>query len=396
MTVGAHSGHAATLRDYLNVVRRRKWIILPAVLLVPAAAVAFSLHQQKLYQASAQVLLSTQNLAATLTGTQQTGITQDPTRIAQTQADVARVPAIAQRVVAAFPGTRLTAETFLGASSVSSATNADILTFTVTNHDPLVARELVDAYARDYTVYRRQLDTAAISSALKKIDLRIKQLVKSGGGHTALYGTLVDRQETLATLEALQTSNASVVNTATSATKTQPKTSRNGILGIVLGIVLGIGLAYAYAAYRIGDGPDADDVTSETFERALRYRSSFDPRRGDPAAWLIGIARRCIAGAALHGDTPTDELPDRAGEGHEDDALLRLELRSAVSRLDERDRELLALRYGADLTARQIAELLDLKTNAVEVALHRALDRVRRQLDPGEPEPDPATAPVRV
>ena len=153
---------------------------------------------------------------------------------------------------------------------------------------------------------------------------------------------------------------------------------------------------YAYVAYRIGDGPDADDVTSETFERALRYRSSFDPRRGDAAAWLIGIARRCIADAALHGDTPTDELPERAGEGHEDDALLRLDLRGAVSRLDERDRELLALRYGADLTARQIAELLDLKTNAVEVALHRALDRLRRQLDPGEPEPDPAEAPVRV
>jgi DNA-directed RNA polymerase specialized sigma24 family protein len=41
---------------------------------------------------------------------------------------------------------------------------------------------------------------------------------------------------------------------------------------------------YGYVAYRIGDGPDAEDVTSETFERALRYRSSYDPRRGDPAA----------------------------------------------------------------------------------------------------------------
>jgi len=200
MTAGGHSGHAASLRDYLYVVRRRKWIILQAVVLVPAAAVAFSLHQQKLYQASAQVLLSSQNLASQLTGTQSTGINLQPDRIAQTQADVARVPAIAQRVVAAFPGTGLTAEQLLGASSVSTATNADILTFSVTNHDPLVARELVDACARDYTIYRRQLDTAAISSALKKIDLRIKQLVKSGGGRTALYGSLVDRQETLTTM----------------------------------------------------------------------------------------------------------------------------------------------------------------------------------------------------
>ena len=61
---GGHGGHAATLRDYLQVVRRRKWIILTAVVLVPLAAVAFSLHQQKLYQASAQVLLNSQNLAS--------------------------------------------------------------------------------------------------------------------------------------------------------------------------------------------------------------------------------------------------------------------------------------------------------------------------------------------
>ena len=83
---------------------------------------------------------------------------------------------------------------------------------------------------------------------------------------------------------------------------------------------------YGYVAYRVGDGPDAEDVTSETFERALRYRESFDPRRGEPASWLIGIARRCIADAALRGATPTAEVPERAGEGHEETALQRLEL----------------------------------------------------------------------
>ena len=153
---------------------------------------------------------------------------------------------------------------------------------------------------------------------------------------------------------------------------------------------------YAYVAYRIGDGPDAEDVTSATFERALRYRSSFDPRRGDVVSWLIGISRRCIADAMLGRETPIGDLPDLPGEGHEELALSRLDLRAAVGRLDERDRELLALRYGADLTARQIAELLELKTNAVEVALHRALARLREGLDPPGSEPGRATAPVRV
>ena len=45
---------------------------------------------------------------------------------------------------------------------------------------------------------------------------------------------------------------------------------------------------YAYVAYRIGDGADAEDVTSDTFERALRYRKSFDPSRGEPISWLLG------------------------------------------------------------------------------------------------------------
>src|SRR6266516_1774834 len=173
MTTAGHSAHAATLRDYLQVVRRSKWIILQAVVLVPAAAVAFSLHQQKLFQASARVLLSSQNLAAELTGTQQTGVSIQPDRIAETQAEVARVPTIADRVLRGVPGTGLSIQQFLSQSSVSTATNADVLTFKVANHEPALARRLVDAYARQYTIYRRQLDTSAIQTALKSVETRI-------------------------------------------------------------------------------------------------------------------------------------------------------------------------------------------------------------------------------
>ena len=147
---------------------------------------------------------------------------------------------------------------------------------------------------------------------------------------------------------------------------------------------------YAYAAYRLGDGADAEDVTSETFERALRYRKSFDARRGEPVAWLIGIARRCIADAALRGDVVMEEVPERAGDGHEERTVRRLDLHAAVEQLDERDRELVGLRYGADLTAQQIGVLLELKTNAVEVALHRALGRLRGLME----EPETAAAAV--
>jgi RNA polymerase sigma-70 factor, ECF subfamily len=138
---------------------------------------------------------------------------------------------------------------------------------------------------------------------------------------------------------------------------------------------------YSYVAYRIGDGPDAEDVTSETFERAVRYRKSYDPRKGEPLAWLIGIARRCIEGRPPTLELATDLLDQPDVRELEDETLRRLALSGAVGRLEARDRELIALRYGADLTARQIAGLLDLKTNAVEVALHRALGRLRTSLE---------------
>lgn len=148
---------------------------------------------------------------------------------------------------------------------------------------------------------------------------------------------------------------------------------------------------YGYVAYRIGDGYDAEDITSETFERALRYRDSFDPRRGEPTSWLIGIARRCVSDAASKREQPTDEVPEGMTEGHEETTLRRIGLRGAVSGLDDRSRELVALRFGADLSARQIGELLDIKTNAVEVALHRALTSMRATLEAegastGEPQ----------
>ncbi len=71
-------------------------------------------------------------------------------------------------------------------------------------------------------------------------------------------------------------------------------------------------------------------------------------------------------------------MPETAAPGDlEQEAIQRISLAAEVERLSVRDRELVALRYGADLTAAQIAELLGLTTNAVEVGLHRALARLR-------------------
>lgn len=142
---------------------------------------------------------------------------------------------------------------------------------------------------------------------------------------------------------------------------------------------------YSYVAYRIGDGPDAEDVTSEAFARAVRSRGTYDHRRGAPITWLTAIARSALSDHAQR-PAPIPALPPDAHAAAPQpdmaaEVVERMDMREAVNRLPERDRELIAMRYGADLTVRQIAELLEMTTTAVETALSRALARLRESVD---------------
>lgn len=150
---------------------------------------------------------------------------------------------------------------------------------------------------------------------------------------------------------------------------------------------------YSYVAYRIGEGPDAEDVAADVIERAVRYRDSYDSRKGDPLSWLLGIARRQIGDSASR-VLSLAEPPEVAAPGDlQEETADRLALFAALAVLDDRDRELIALRYGADLSARQIAALLEMRINTVEVALHRALARLRADLQADSAEEATAGLP---
>lgn len=151
---------------------------------------------------------------------------------------------------------------------------------------------------------------------------------------------------------------------------------------------------YRYARWRTGSRQRAEEVVSDVFLEAWRSSESYDPERGSVESWLLGITRNVMrreerAEAREAGRRKAAELDDLASPdpGPEEEALRRRRierLMEAVWELPAADRDLVALAYGADLSRRRIARMLDMSSEAVRVRLHRVLARLRERLERGD------------
>jgi polysaccharide biosynthesis transport protein len=233
----------STLHDYLRVLRRRKWILIPPLVLAPVAAVLSSLGQPVRYEASAQVLVNRQNLPANLLDINDP-TQNDSVRLLTTQAQFARLPAIARRTVNAVGLTNWSASDLLGESRVTSSDNSDFLTFTVSDAIRSRAMLLATTYANQYVAYRQDFERAQLESARRSLRERIRRLRLAGATSSPLYASLVDRADQLAAMEAVAASKGVLVRPATGAGRTTNHVVRNGLFGFVLGLFTAIGLAF--------------------------------------------------------------------------------------------------------------------------------------------------------
>jgi len=139
-------------------------------------------------------------------------------------------------------------------------------------------------------------------------------------------------------------------------------------------------IVYGFLAYRTHDQATAEDLTQATFENALRAWSRFDPRKGSERTWLLAIARNLLIDhhrrdRSSRAEIEEDMLPAVAGP--EDRPMASHEIADALGRLSDRDREVIALRFGGDLTGPEIAELLGLTLANVQQILSRSLRKLR-------------------
>jgi RNA polymerase sigma factor (sigma-70 family) len=144
---------------------------------------------------------------------------------------------------------------------------------------------------------------------------------------------------------------------------------------------------YAYVASLLRDQTAAEEVTAAAFERAYRKRNRFDPQRGEPRAWLFGIARNAALDelrrrgrqAELTAE-PADLDSFGAHEGAERSER-RLAVSEALERLEPRERELIALKFFAGLANAEIAQVLGTSESNAGTKLHRAMTKLREACD---------------
>jgi RNA polymerase sigma factor (sigma-70 family) len=147
---------------------------------------------------------------------------------------------------------------------------------------------------------------------------------------------------------------------------------------------------YQFALYRCQDTAAAEDLTSTIFQAALERVQHYDHRRAPFGAWLFGIARNIASRqfrASQRRTAPLEAIEDglqEAAPTPERQVLQReqsAKLLALLEGLNEREQDIISLKFGAQLTNRMIASMAGVSESSVGVTVYRALRKLRRGME---------------
>lgn len=145
---------------------------------------------------------------------------------------------------------------------------------------------------------------------------------------------------------------------------------------------------FNYVCYRLSDRSAAEELTANICLLALSRADQFKPDKGTLSNWIFGIARNTIrnhfrAERRQARQVSLDALPEIIAEHASPDQALELRERfmqivEGLHQLPEIEQEIVALRYGGDLSNAEIAQIMDLKKGHVAVMLHRSIKKLQK------------------
>jgi RNA polymerase sigma-70 factor (ECF subfamily) len=143
---------------------------------------------------------------------------------------------------------------------------------------------------------------------------------------------------------------------------------------------------YRYITYRITDIPTAEDLTSTVFEKALTKFKSYSPDKAGFSTWIFTIARNTLIDyyrasskeKTVQLDDPGVEVSPAVSPEDESDRAEEIQmLNTCLAQLSQPEQEIISLKFGAEMTNRQIAKALALTESNVAVIIYRAVRKLR-------------------
>jgi non-specific protein-tyrosine kinase len=313
------------LRDYLRVIRVRKWIIIQAVLVVTLVAVVVSIRQAPIYQGEAKILITGQDVGSAIFGSANTDL-GDPTRGFDTQVQLLQVRSLADLAAKSldFP---ISADALLLKVSVEAVGQTNVIALTATDGDPERAAAVANALANAYVQWSQDTKRESIKAAADEVQTRLDQAksdvlalskeIQTRGKsdeRTAelniaigTYSRLSQSLEDLKVNEQLELGSGRVVSSATvDPAPVSPSPSRSALLGLVGGLVIGLGIAFLleYMDNSIKSAEDAElsygvpvlgHIPAEKIKKRDKRRLSIGLSPGGTAAEAYRVLRNNLS-----------------------------------------------------------------------------------------------------
>lgn len=217
----------------LGVLRRRKWIVLVAVICVPVAAYLVSSSKEKQYTATATLLFESR----------EEGGDVEATRTAATNEVLAGLPVIAAKTARELGGKVPFGEILEAVEAGSASEQANLTTISATTGDAQLSATIANAYSHAYIAFRSEAAQKGLNEQIAKAEKEIEGLSEKEA--EGIRGEkLNEGLDSLELEKALRTGKTSLVQPAgIPGSPSSPRVKRDTIVGLVIGIMLGLLLA---------------------------------------------------------------------------------------------------------------------------------------------------------
>lgn len=147
---------------------------------------------------------------------------------------------------------------------------------------------------------------------------------------------------------------------------------------------------YKFCSYRVNNPEDAKDLASDIFVKIYKNINSFNPNKSNLAVWIFTIARNSLTDyyrkKSRNKLISIDKFKDFFfSEKYVEDNLEEYEekeyLRKSIRALNEREQKIIAYKFGAELSNKEISEIMEISYENVSVILYRSIRKLKKEME---------------